>query len=100
MNGTVETGGNAAGSATGTRTETAEGPDLVNAVDVPVPESERGRERDRLEMTTVELADVESERGIVGGLWEETAGVGRGVENERGGAGARIARGTGREARG
>lgn len=100
MNGTVETGGIAAGSVTGTKTETAGGPDLVNADGVPVPVNERGRERDPLEMMEVEVVDVESERGIVGWQWEETAGVGSGVENEREGAEARIARGTGREARG
>lgn len=100
MNGTVETGGIAAGSVTGTKIETVGGPDLVNVDGVPVPVNERGRERDPLETMEVEVVDVESERGIVGGQWEETAGVGRGVESEREGAGARIARGTGREARG
>lgn len=96
----MENGGSAAGSVTGTRTESAGGPDLVSADDVPVPASERGRERDPLEMMELEVADVESERGIVGWQWGETAGVERGVENEREGAGARIARGTGKEARG
>lgn len=98
--GTVESGGSAAGSATGTRTETAEGPDPANGVDVPVPGSERGRETDRLEgRTAAVVAAVESGRGTVGEQ-QETAEVGRGVENGREGAGAGIARETGREARG
>lgn len=100
VNETVETEGIAAGSATGIRTESAGGLGLVNAVDVLDLASEKGRETDRLEMTTLEVADEESERGIAELLQEETAGVGRGVKNEREGAGARIARETGREAKG
>lgn len=98
--GTAETGGSAAGSVTGTRTENAGGPDPVNAVDVPVPGSERGRDRLEQERMSAVAAGVESERGSVVGQREETAGVGRGVENGREGAGAGIARETGREARG
>lgn len=100
--GTAENGGSAAGSATGTRTETAEGPDPVNDADVLVPGRERGRETDRLweRTATAVVAGVESERRTVGGRREEAAGVGRGVENGREGAGAGIARETGREARG
>lgn len=97
---TVETGGSAVESVTGTRTETAGGLDLVNDVDVPVPVSERERGRLEEEMTAVVVVGVESERGIVGGQREETAGVERGVENGRKGAGAEIAKETGREARG
>lgn len=100
--GNVENGGSAVGSVTGTRTESAEGPGLANAVVVPVPGSERGRERGRLEEETRSplLVGVVSERGSVGGQREETAGVGRGVENVREGAGAVTARETGRGARG
>lgn len=100
MNETVENGGIEAGSVTGKRTESAVGPDLVNAVDVRVPVSERGRETDRLEMTAVEVVDVERERRTGGEQRGETAGVGRGVENEREGVGARIVRRTGKESRG
>ncbi len=102
MIGTVETAGSAAESVTGIRTENAADPALVNAVDVLVPESVREKETDRLEqvMTAAVVAGVESERGIVGEQQEEIAGVGRGVENGREGAGAGIARGTEREARG
>lgn len=111
MIGTGESGGSAAGSETGKKTEeNADGPDPENGVDVPVPGSERGREKDRLpqqrtaaavvEVVVVVVAGVESGRRTVGGQREETAGVGRGVENGRGGAGAAIARETGREARG
>lgn len=100
--GIVENGGSAVGSVTGRRTEeSAGGPDLVNAVDVPVPGRERGREKDRLqeEMMPLVVAGVESEKGNVGGQREETAGVGRGVENVREGAGVGIAKGTERGAR-
>lgn len=100
VNGTVETEGSAAGSAKGIRTGSAVGLGLVNGVDVLDLASEKGRGTDRLEMTTLEVADDESERGIVGLLQEETAGVGRGVKNEKEEAGARIARETGREAKG
>lgn len=97
----VGTGESVAGSVTVTRTENVEGPVLVNAVDVPVPGSERGRETDRLEeRKTVGVAGVETESGIAGAPQEETAGVGRGVENGRKGAGAGTARETEREARG
>lgn len=99
--GTVESGGSAAGSVTGTRTETAEGPDPANGDDVPVLGSEKGREIDRLEEErTAAVAGVERERRTVGGQREETAEAGRGVENGREGAGAGIARETGKEARG
>lgn len=109
MIGNPESGGSAAESVTGTRTEeSAEGPDPANAVGVLDPGSER--ERDRLEeqrrsaaaVVVVVVAGVESGRRTVGRSrqQEETAGVGRGVENEREGAGAGIARETGREARG
>lgn len=100
--GIVGNGGSAAGSVTGTRTEeNAAGPDLVSAADVLVPARERGRETDQLqeEMMPLVVAGVESEKGNVGGQREETAGVGRGVENVREGAGVGIAKGTEKGAR-
>ena len=47
--GNEESDGSAAVSATGIRSENAGGPDPENVVDEPVPVSERGREKDRLE---------------------------------------------------
>lgn len=93
--------GSAVGSVIGIRTESGGGPDPVNAVDEPVPESEKGREKDQLQQgrTTAVVAGVENERRSVGGQREEIAEVGRGVETVREGAGAGIARETGREAR-
>lgn len=99
--GTVENAESAAGRGTGTRTESVEGLDLVNAAGVLVLGSGREKGTDRLEVRMeAVVAGVESERGIVGQQGEEIAGVGRGVENGREGAGAGIARETGREARG
>lgn len=99
--GIVENGESAVGSVTGTKTESAEGPGLANAAVVPVPGSERGRDRlEEEETRSPLLVGVVNERGSVGGQREETAGVGRGVENVREGAGAVTARETGRGARG
>lgn len=99
MNETVENGGTEAESVTGKRTESAGGPDLVNAVDAHVPVIERGRETDRLEMTAVEVVDVERERRTGGEQQGEIAGVGRGAGKEREGVEARIVRRTGKESR-
>lgn len=92
-------GGSAAGSVTETRTRTrtenAEGPVPANVVGVPV--LERGREKDPLEQWRIVLVvpGVESERRNVAQQGEKTAGVGRGVESGREGAGAEIVRGRG-----
>lgn len=100
--GSAGSGESAVGSVTGIRTESGGDPDPGNAADVPVPGSEKGREKDQSQegRRTAVVAGVESERRIAGGQREETAEVGRGVETGREGAGAGIARETGREARG
>lgn len=98
--GTVAIGGSAAGSVTGTRTESAGGPDPASAVDIPVHRSGRGRDRLQQERKVLVVAGVGSERGSVGGQPEETAGAGRGVETGKGGVGVGIVRERRKEARG
>lgn len=93
-----ENGESAAGKETGTGTESAGGPDPESAADALVPEREieKGTELLQEEMRQLLQTGVGSERGIMA---EMTAGVGRGVENGRGGAGAEIVRETGKEGR-
>lgn len=97
----VEIGGSAAVNGIGRRIENVEGPGPVNAVDTPVPESEKGKETGRSEQlrTSVVGADVEIARGSVGGHQEETAGVGKEVETGNEGAGAGIVSEKGRGVR-
>lgn len=100
MNGIEENGENAVVSVTGgIKTGSAVGHDLVSVVGVRALAREKGTGRGMLEMRTLEIPAVEREKGIVWLYREKTAGVGKGVEIERKGAEARIARGKGREAR-
>lgn len=107
VTGIVETGGSAAGTVTGIRTETAGGLGPVIGVVGPAPARETERETGQAlwhleRMKAAEAAAVEIEKGNVGAPQEVTAGAGRGVGTETGrdGAGAETERETGREAKG
>lgn len=91
-------GGSAAGNETGTGIENAGGQDPESAADALVLEKEIGKGTELLQVEKRELLQT-GEGSVRGSVGEMTAGVGRGVENGRGGAGAEIGRETGREGR-